>query len=159
MQISLGLPDPRDQPLTLKHLQAGIQRLQGYYQMVKKRIRLPITMAILKFCQYWDQHVGVNIGTSICRCQYWDQHVGVNIGTSMWVSILGPAYVGVNIGTSMWVSILEPACGCQYWDQHMYWNQHIWVSILGPVNIGTSIWVSILRPAYVGVIYPIFGCV
>ena len=63
MQISLGLPDPRDQssmPM-LKQVQAGIQRLQGHDQTVKRRIRLPITTAILeKLRQHWDQRVGVD---------------------------------------------------------------------------------------------------
>ena len=59
MQISLGLPDPRDQssmPM-LKQVQAGIQRLQGHDQTVKRRIRLPITTAI------WRNFV--NIGISV----------------------------------------------------------------------------------------------
>eukprot|EP00731_Ephydatia_muelleri_P033087 Em0025g43a len=42
-------------------VQAGIQRLQGHDQTVKRRIRLPITTAILeKLRQHWDQRVGVD---------------------------------------------------------------------------------------------------
>ena len=58
MQISLGLPDPRDQsslPM-LKRVQAGIQRVQALKKYKKLRIRLPITPHVLgKLRQFWTR--------------------------------------------------------------------------------------------------------
>jgi len=49
MQISLGLPDPRDEPSLpyLKRVQAGIRRAQ-LNRAVPLRVRLPVTASLLE---------------------------------------------------------------------------------------------------------------